>query len=281
LTWARTDGEPSAEPRGNSFVLGRSTRRIDPTLAFSWLLAPRLAVFGRFQTGYRTGGIAVARGIGRVADFRSDSIVVGEAGIRMTRRGTTGLAMSTSLSFAYWRNIQADLFNSRGQPYTANIGNAKIYAFEGSGDWVPVPGLHLTVAYLLTHNLVDGPLALSSVKANRQLPETPSFAGNAGLSYHWAHGSEGEFRVGGNIRYVGRSVLGTGDFLDISQGRYTTADLNAGWTWRKIDLSLTLDNLANCTDNRFSLGNPLTFSLRDQTTPLRPRSIRAGFAVAW
>jgi len=280
-TTARTDGEPSTKPRAEDFVRGRSTKRLDPTAAVSWLIAPRLAAFARFQSGYRTGGIAVARGIGRIADFQSDSIRVGEVGLRMQRRGPTGLAMSTSASFAHWSDIQADLFNRRGQPYTANIGNANIFALEGTGDWVPIRGLHATFAFLYTYNRLDGPLAQLSVLANRRLPETPPFAGNIGLSYQWAGRGESSFSAGGAVRYVGRSVLGPGDFLDVTQGRYAVVDINGSWKWRNIDASLTINNLTNRSDNRFSLGNPLILGTRDQTTPLRPLNLRAGVAISW
>lgn len=280
-TTARTDGEPSSQPRAEDFVRGRSTKRFDPTAAISWLIAPRLAAFARFQSGYRTGGIAVARGVGRVADFQSDSITVGEAGLRMQRRGPTGLAMSTSASFAHWSDIQADLFNRRGQPLTANIGNADIFALEGTGDWVPIRGLHASFAFLYTYNRLDGPLAQLSVLANRRLPETPAFAGNVGLSYQWRGRGENSFSVGGSVRYVGRSVLGPGDFLDISQGRYAVVDINGSWKWRNIDASLEIDNLTNQSDNRFALGNPTILGTRDQTTPLRPMSVRAGVAISW
>ena len=279
-TTARTDGEPSTKPRAEDFVRGKSTKRLDPTAAVSWLIAPRLAAFARFQSGYRTGGIAVARGIGRVADFQSDSIKVGEVGLRMERRGPTGLAMSAGLSFAHWSDIQADLFNRFGQPYTTNLGNANIVGVEGIGDWVPLRGLHATFAFLFTHNVVDGPLAQSSVLANRHLPETPAFAGNAGLAYQWPVG-ESSLSVGAMARYVGRSVLGTGDFLDVSQGRYTVIDVSGGWKWRNIDASLTVDNLTNRKDNRFALGNPIILGTRDQTTPLRPVNVRAGVAISW
>ena len=76
-------------------------------------------------------------------------------------------------------------------------------------------------------------------------------------------------------------MLGTGDFLDVSQGRYTVIDVSGGWKWRNIDASLTVDNLTNRTDNRFALGNPIILGTRDQTTPLRPMNIRAGVAISW
>ena len=281
LTAARTDGEPSVRPRNNSFIRGRATRRIDPTVALSWVVAPRTAIFAKVQSGYRTGGLAVASGIGRVADYRSDSIVVGEAGVRRQRQGDTGLEVSAAVSYARWRDIQADLYSRRGQPYTANIGNADITAIEALGDWVPVRGLHANFAFLYTYNKVDGALAQLARSANRRLPETPSFAGNAGLSYQWLRRGAQRFDVGVQGRYVGRSVLGTGDFLELSQGEYAAFDSHIGWHWRNLDLTVSGENLTNVRANRFALGNPVILATRAQTTPLRPRSIRIGASVAW
>lgn len=281
LTAARTDGEPSVRPRNNGFIRGRATRRIDPTVALSWLIAPRTAVFAKIQSGYRTGGLAVASGIGRVTDYRSDSIVVGEVGVRRQRQGETGLEVSSAVSYARWRDIQADLYSRRGQPYTANIGNANIAAVEMLGDWVPRRGFHATGAFLYTYNRVDGALAQLAQSANRRLPETPAFSGNAGVSYQWSHRGSATFDVGLGARYVGRSVLGTGDFLQRSQGHYAAVDSHVGWRWRALDVTLSGDNLTNVRANRFALGNPLTLATRAQTTPLRPRNVRLGASVRW
>jgi hypothetical protein len=278
---ARTDSEPSFLPRSNDFVRGQTTRRLDPTIAVSWLVAPRIAVFARVQSGYRTGGLAVARGIGRVADFESDSIEMGEVGLRKERAGATGLDVSASVSYARWNDIQADLFDRRGQPYTANIGNADIYAFEASGDWAPMAGLHADFAFMFTYNQVYGPYAQSSARANRRLPETPPFAGHLGLSYQWSTGRDVTIRLGAIAGYVGRSVLGTGALFDRTQGKYAEIGLNGGLRWRNIDFSLAVNNLTNASDNRFALGNPVLVATRDQMTPLRPRSVRAGVSVSW
>jgi outer membrane receptor protein involved in Fe transport len=280
-TLARTDGEPSFRPRAEDFVRGRSTRRIDPTVAFSWKLRPGLAMFGRLQTGYRTGGLAVASGIGRVKDFRLDKILVGEIGLRRLRQGPTGLSLQAALSYARWKNIQADLVNRRGLPYTDNIGNARIQAVEAIADWVPVRGLHGKLAFLYTHNRVTGPLADLSVSANRRLPDTPALAGTGNVGYEWRAGDDSVLSVGATATYVGRSVLGTGDLLDINQGQYATFGLNAGWARGAVTTTLTIENAADGRGNRFASGNPLTFAARDQTTPLRPLNARIGVGFAF
>ncbi|NLS27766.1 hypothetical protein S2M10_27680 [Sphingomonas sp. S2M10] len=277
---ARTDGNPSAQARPSSFVKGRLTRRLDPTVASSWQLASDLALFARFQTGYRTGGLAVAPGVGRVADYKSDAITVAEAGLRKLRRGATGLAASGSISTAWWENVQADLITQRGQPYTANIGNAKILAVEGNLDWVPARGWQAQASFLFTNNHVEGPIADLSRRNNRRLPETPPFAAHAGLSYTW-EALAAQPRIALSAGYTGRSVLGTGDFLDVSQGRYWTADAFATARLGKAVLSVTLGNLTDRRANQFAFGNPFSLSLRGQTTPLRPRNVRIGITTGW
>lgn len=280
LTYARTDGEPSSRPQSGEFVRGQSTTRIDPTVAASWLFAPRIAAFARLQTGYRTGGIAVARGIGRVADFSSDTIQMGEVGLRVERGGATGVALTSAVSYARWNNIQADLLNRRGSPYTLNIGDADIFAFELTGDWVPVRGLRASGAVLLTQNRFDGTNPATITGTNQQLPETPGFSGNTAIEYRWNIGGATEARLGASVRYVGKSVLGPGELLNIGQGGYAVVGATGGWRWGRFDYSLTVDNLTNSKANRFSFGNPFTFARRNETTPLEPLSVRFGIGIA-
>lgn len=281
FTSARVDGEPSATRRPNAYIKGRSTQRIDPTLALSYRLAPDVALFARYQTGFRTGGLAVAQGIGRVANFAPDSIAVGEVGLRRLRSGTTGLGLSVSAATARWRGIQADLLNRRGQPFTTNLGDANIQTLEAAIDWVPVVGLSVAASALYTYNRVRGPVADQSREDNRRLPETPPFAGHAAVDYGWASGRPVEPRVGVTFDYIGRSVLGTGDLLDVSQGRYATLGASAGLRWRRVDVTLGLDNVTNAAANRFAFGNPFGLAARNQVTPLRPRNARLGVSVAW
>lgn len=120
VTTARVDGEPSSTRRPGNYIKGRSTQRFDPTIALSYRIAPELAAFARYQTGFRTGGLAVAQGIGRVANYDPDSIRFAEIGLRRLRSGVRGVSFAISGSTAAWSNIQADLINRRGQPYTTD-----------------------------------------------------------------------------------------------------------------------------------------------------------------
>lgn len=280
FTVARVDSEPSQVRRAEPYVRGQTTRRIDPTVAVNYRVVPGLAVFARHQTGFRTGGLAVARGIGRVANFDPDSMNVNEVGLRRLRPSATGLELSVSLSRAHWTNIQADLLSRRGQPYTANIGDATIGGVEATLDWRPTPGLSLIGSALYTQNRVYGPLAEQSLQDNRRLPETPALGGYAEAGYAW-RGRRFAPSLAATLTYVGPSVLGTGDLFDTRQGGYVVASAAAGLKLGRNALSLRVDNLTDSRADRFAFGNPMGLPARDQRTPLQPRTVRLGFTAVW
>ncbi len=277
-TTARTDSEPS---RGgvSSPIKGKGTSRIDPTVALLWPVRHDLSLFARFQTSYRNGGVSVARGVGKVSEFQADSIVMGEVGLRRSRSGPTGLSFSAAASYARWNNVLAELVSVRGLPYTTNIGDAKIFALEATGNWVIVPGLEAESSVFFTSNRTIGALPAQSVGRDRRLPDTPPFSAAASMRYGWGQGAT-TYRAGVDMRYVGRSVLGPGALFDVSQGNYAVADLQAGLRRGPVDFSVAVTNLLNTRANRFALGNPLLLYKRDQTVPVEPLTLRFGVSVA-
>lgn len=280
LTRARLDSAPSVTRNVGPFVRGRSQTRVDPALGASWLVARRVALFARYQRGFRTGGLAVAAGIGRVADFRSDDIRVGEAGVRLERAGALGLAASAALSHARWRNIQADLVDSRGFPFTANVGTGSITGVETVLDWVPRARLRLTAGFFLASSLGAVPDRTMPRPRATRLPDTPRVSATAAIAYERRAGG-GTARLGASARYVGSSYLDPSALLNIRQGNYTDVGITAGWRVRSLAFSLDIDNLANARGDRFALGNPFGVASGDQFTPLRPRNARLSAAIAW
>ncbi|WP_294237523.1 TonB-dependent receptor [uncultured Sphingomonas sp.] len=279
VTAARVDGEPSITPRSNNFVRGRSTTRVDPTFGFSWLLGDNWTLFGRYQSGFRTGGLAVAAGVGRVANFESDSIHMAELGVRRVRRGQTGLSASFSLSRAAWTAIQADLLNRSGQPITSNIGDAYIDALEGWVEWVPQRDWHLTGALFLTDNEVTGSTAALSRARNRRLPETPTASGRLGLVRDFRLGPVWTLSAKVEAAFVGPSVLGVGDMFDVRQGGYGFGNLGLTARHGRYSLAATLDNVLDERGNRFAYGNPFLLGRHNVSTPLRPRTLGLRFGV--
>jgi outer membrane receptor protein involved in Fe transport len=278
LSHARTDSDPSSTPRVGTFVRGRSQTRLDPTIGYSWLLTRHLAWYGRYEQAYRTGGLAVAAGIGRVANFAPDTIAVIETGLRLERAHSLGVAGSIAFSHANWKHIQADLVNPRGFPFTSNVGNARINGVELNVDWVPVARLHLSSGALFADNRgFDNSDLPMGFRATR-LPDTPRFSMSGGVDYDLPLGSD-LLRLGAHGRYVGKSYLDPVALLNIRQGGYAAGSATASWRHDAFRVDLTLDNMTNTKGDRFALGNPFGVSTGNQYTPLRPRNLR--LAVTW
>ena len=280
LTRARTDSNPTGRVRNSVYVDGRTTLRVDPTIGLSWLVAPRLAAFARYESGFRTGGISVAPGIGRVQDFRADTIGVSEAGLRLERSGARGVAGSVTVSYARWSNIQADLVDPHGLPYTTNIGDGRLLGIEGTGEWVPFPGLHASLSAFFDDSRLRNPIMRLSATTGDTLPDTPRLSASGGISYRW-RGAGGVVEAAGTIRYVGRSFLGAGPLLDVRQGGYVDDTVSVAWSRAAVSFSAALSNLADTHGDRFAVGNPFELIARDQYTPLRPRSVRLAMRIAW
>ncbi|MBW8744083.1 MAG: TonB-dependent receptor, partial [Sphingomonas sp.] len=116
LTHARIDGQPLAARRQSAFIRGEARTRFDLTTSLAKQLEPGLFLYGRYAQGFRSGGLAVAAGVGRVAAYKPDSLAVWEAGIRADRLWHGKLSGMIGISHAAWRNIQADLVARTGFP---------------------------------------------------------------------------------------------------------------------------------------------------------------------
>lgn len=280
LTHQRTDGDPIASLRTTNYIRGRSTTQFDPTLGASWLVAPGVAAYARYQSAFRTGGITVAPGIGRVADLVPDTIRVAEIGIRKDRHGALGVAASAGLSLTDWHHVQADVIDRFGFPYTTNLGDTQFHGVEGNIDWVPVRGLQIAAAMFLndTQPPDQDP---ARRRPGASVPNTPRVAGSGSVGYDWSIGATATAGIDTGLRYVGRSTVGTQAPLDLSQGNYAVAHLGGYWTRGSVRLTTTIENLFDGKGDRFAGGNPFALATRDEYTPLRPRTIRLGAAIAW
>lgn len=275
---SRTDSRPARNGQ-ISYIGGKPEKRFNPTLALLWHTAPGLALYARFQTGYRNGGVTVARGVGRVASFDPDSIMLGEVGARYT--ALPGLTFASALSYAHWSNVLGDLVTLRGTPISTNLGPAKIFAFEASANWDSGTGWSLGAAVIRTDNRITGEIPLQSAPKNRMLPSAPKFSATANLRYTAQQKAGRSWSAGLNAQYVGRSVLGSGPLLDISQGQYANVDFDARLVRSPVAFSLQVTNLLNSQANRFALGNPLTLYRRDGYVPVRPRTGSLAVTINW
>lgn len=254
--------------------------------SFSLLATPLrdVALYVRYQEGFRPGGLAVDRNF--VRRFRNDQVRTWEGGVRFGERGQTPFDANISLSHSRWRDIQADFIDGDGFPTTANIGDGRITSLSGALAVRPVPALSLELGAVYNHSKVDDlspQIALIAKAAPARLGRIPNVASHAvrgAFTYVAPVGDQG-LRVNGWAQYVGPSRLGIGPILGEGQGDYVDTGLAMRLGNVRRGLSLTLTNLLDARGNRFSLGTPFVEGGSGYLTPLRPRTLRIAIDVTY
>jgi hypothetical protein len=218
-----------------------------------------------------------------VQRFKGDRVTTIEGGGRYVG-GDFDLQLSGS--FTRWKHIQADLIDGFGFPTTANIGDGEVISVGLAGRWRPLPGLEIDGALYLNDSKVTQPdvvilPVLSDSPGADRLPNVADATARLGFAYSRALSDDLALTVTGHARYVGQSTLGIGPILERLQGDYLDTGLEARIGNERRGISISLTNLADARGNRFALGSPFLIRDRDQITPLRPRSIRIGFDLAF
>lgn len=244
-----------------------------PMAAIAWRPSARWLVFAHYQEGFRPGGLSIT-GPMTAEKFVSDSISTIEAGFRFGDSGIDRFAAAVTVSGARWDSIQADLIRPNGLPFTSNIGDGHVLGLEGQVDWRPSDALGLQAALFLNTSSLDDPAPPFVAADERELPNVAEAGGRFGIFYRRQLGRGLALNAGGSLRYVGRSSLGIGAPIDVRQGGYAEAALNARVGSDRVGVSLSVTNLTDVRGNRFAFGDPFAIAARNQITPLRPRTIR-------
>ncbi|TZG29420.1 TonB-dependent receptor domain-containing protein [Sphingomonas montanisoli] len=280
----------------------RRDNRFLPSASVSGAVMPGLLLFARYQQGFRPGGLAIEGPI--VRRFESDRVRTMEAGLRYGEHGRDPFDLSLSIAHTRWSDIQADYVDSSGLPSTANIGDGRIWSLSAAMGWKPVPRLLIeasaaynnsrvtnpspsftlsilnsfTFAALgsISSGVVDNAVAVRAAAGMKQIPNVARVSGRIGVDYSMPVGDTMDLRVGGWLRYVGKSRLGIGPVLGEEQGDYLDSALTARLGTAEWGVTLGLTNLTDEIGNRFALGTPFAAGGGRQITPLRPRTIRLG-----
>lgn len=263
----------SGEPREPN----RTDFRPSPTGAISWRPLDGLLLYARIQQGFRAGGLTVAESDSGAATrrFDSDSLTSIETGFRLGRPGGI-FQLDAALSFARWVDIQADLIDASGLPYTTNLGDGRIYGIEANASWRVTPSLSVGAAAFVNESALSHPAPAFASAQDRDLPNIPGAGIRTAAHFSTALSPSLSLAVDAALRYVGRSHLGIGAPIDLVQGGFVDARIGGRLAFGRFGISLDIDNLADARGNRFSFGNPFSVATGLQTTPLRPRTFRLG-----
>jgi iron complex outermembrane recepter protein len=259
---------------GTGFEPHRHATAILPSAGILWKASPRWSLYGRYQEGYRPGGLAAQGTL--TQRFEADSVSSFEAGVRYGSSADR-FTVNAALSYTHWENIQADLVDGAGLPFTTNIGTGRIIGFEAQANWRPLPGLAIDGALFVNNSRLSKPAVNFTGEKDASLPNIADAIARIAARYGFEAGGR-RVELTGSARYVGRSRLGVGTALDLHQGRYVDTAIGADVPFGPLTISLDATNLLNERGNIFALGNPFGVMAGNEITPQRPRAIRLGAA---
>jgi len=271
---ARLIDAPLKEPELDS----RKHLHVVPTLALDWRLNSDLSTFLQFQRGVRAGGFAIAPAGATTAsqEFVADDLSQIELGVRWGNPQRDRLSARAALFAVDWNHVQADLVDDLGLPYTANIGNGRIYGLDAAASWRVSSAVSLSASAFFNDTYLYGQPTGSEDIGGSTLPNIPR--DGVRLETEWRRDLGGGVILSGDasLRYVGKSYLATGTSYDVSQGNYFVGSLGARLDFDGFGVSLDISNIGDARANTFAFGNPFGLTRRDQITPLRPRTVRLG-----
>ena len=278
LSYVRQTSEFIGQMASKDYEPERSQKRFLPSTALSWSVGLGLLVYGRFQQGYRPGGLQVTGSSNSQSAerFEADRVRTAELGLRFGMDKGARLSGSVAASLARWVDVQADLVGLDGLPYVANIGSGRVRNLAVSLAWRPRDFLSLEAAGFLNSSKLSDPSPDFADANDRDLPNISDEGWRLAAKYN-RQASWATITIDAAVRYVGRSKLAIRAPFALFQGRYYSVTTGARLGFGDWGLSLDIDNLLNARANTFSFGNPFSVAEGMQQTPMRPRSIRIGF----
>lgn len=272
LGYSRLVGDVLDTSRAEDDDQHRHDLSLLPSAGILWKPAHGLSLYGRYQEGFRPGGLAVQASA--TQRFEADRVGTWEGGARYGAPNGPFEA-SGAISYTDWDDIQADLVDTAGLPYTANIGSGYILGLELQSTWRPVAGLAIEETIFVNKSRLSKPAAPFVGERDATLPNISNMIARLGVRYDFRVAGW-QVSISGSVHYVGRSRLDVGPALDLHQGRYADTALGVGVPFGRATLSLDATNLFDARRNIFSLGNPFGVMAGNQITPLRPRTVRLG-----
>ena len=237
-----------------------------------------LTIYGRYQEGFRPGGISIAGET--VTLYRNDHLKTAELGFRYGQPGRDLFDFQGSATISGWHDIQADFLAPSGLPVTDNIGDGRVWTLTANGGAQLSDDLRIEAGVAwndgrITHPAAAYRAAWDMLAGTMSIPNIAKVIARGAIDWRIALGGDWALHTNVYARYVGRSRLGVGPQLGEEQGQYLDSGVILRLSEGSRAWTLNVINIADNVGNRFAFGAPI--GAAEQITPLRPRTIRLGF----
>lgn len=274
-------GEHGAEFIRQGAQLVASDERRDeaffnPTAAVRWNPEGGPSLFLRFERGVRPGSVSENRG--DLERHRADRVTLLEAGLRT--RGRSSWTAEASIGWLDWRDVQADVITHGGDLVVGNVGDGEVRFLQAKGVWSPHAALDLSGSVFLNDSHLRSTWPSVSGVGDGDIPNVARTGAQLSAAYDLGSIAGWSAGLSADLRYIGPSRPGLGPGLDVVQGGYWRADLQARWGDDRGAVVLRISNPMDAWAIRYGVGSPYQLS-SPQGAPLRPLTLRLGFEAAF
>ena len=211
--------------------------------------------------------------------FASDRLWTYELGSKTNFLGGR-LVANLAGYFTVWDYIQSDQILRTGSFFTTNAGNTHAPGVEADFSYMVTRNLRLRAnAFWTDTTTIDSNPILVASQSVGHLPAAPSnnFGASARYGFALSDALDGFALV--QYSHVGRETLGFDVNNSPKMASYADVGVRAGLAWGGLQMVLYVKNLLDERSNIFAYGNPFSYGVISQVSPLRPRTV--GIELSW
>jgi len=253
-----------------------------PKVLAAYRPASTLTIYAVASKGYRLGGFNTSGPLGQpfgdqpgmpqpLREFAGDRLWNYEAGVRWASPGG-GASLRAAVFRAVWTQVQADLVLPSGLPFTANVGDGHSSGVEVEASALTGP-LSLAANLTLQDPAIDKPDPGFPGREDAHLPGVPRLSFGLTADYSRPIAAGLTLELSSRFTYIGTSRLTFDERTAPAMGGYGELHASVGFRSPRGTLEIFADNLTNAQANTFAFGNPFSFRVTAQSTPLRPLSL--------
>lgn len=204
----------------------------------NWKAIPGTLVYANVSKGYKAGSfpLAAAASTAQFQPVPQEELLAYEVGFKSKLAST--LQLNASAFYYDYTNKQIGgtyidaVFGRLSKLVT--IPESRVYGFEVSANWRPMPGLTLTPAATYVNSRIQGtfanftPQGVVQSFVGEAFPYAPRWQWNVAAEYKWSINDDWSAFTGGNVSYQGKTNGAFGQLPIYALTDYALVDLRAG-----------------------------------------------------